>query len=73
MKVCKYAELQIVAAPRHLVPELKKVGSMGSTLPEHLRFSPGTHKVRNYLKEEHLNHSVKIARFINISLQVPVA
>ena len=30
------------------VAELKKVGS---TLPEHLRFSPGTHKARNYPKD----------------------
>ena len=31
--------------------ELKKVGSTGSTLPEHSRFSPGKHKARNYLKD----------------------
>ena len=44
-----------------------KHGEHGSTLPEHLRFSPGTHKERNYLL------SVKIALFINISLLAPVA
>ena len=32
-------------------PELKKVGSAGSILPEHSRFFPGTHKARNYLKD----------------------
>ena len=31
--------------------ELKTVGSTGSTLPEHPRFSPGTHKANNYLKD----------------------
>ena len=57
--------------------ELKKVGSMGSTPPEHSRFSPGTHKARNYLKDVWIMFqaicSVKIARFINISPIVPVA
>ena len=41
--------------------------SMGSTLPEHLRFFPGTHKKIGY------QHSVKIALFFHISHLVPVA
>ena len=53
-------------------PELKKVGSMGSTLPEHTRFFPGTPKARNYLKDIRIIFqaicSVKIARIIYISL-----
>ena len=57
------------------LPELKKVGSTGSTLPEHPRFSPGTHKASNYLKDVWMVFqaicSVKIARFSNISLLVP--
>ena len=57
-------------------PELKKVGSTGSTLPEHQRFSPGTHKARNYLKDVWLLFQaiclVKIAQQINISLLVPL-
>ena len=55
-----------------LPPELRKVGSMGSTLPEHLRFSPGTHKANNYLKDVSIAFqaisSLKIAQFINIFL-----
>ena len=31
--------------------ELKKVGSTGSTLPEHSRLSPVTQKARNYPKD----------------------
>ena len=34
-----------------IMTELKKVGSMGSTLPEHLRFFPETHKGRYYIKD----------------------
>ena len=57
--------------------ELKKAGSTGSTLPEHQRQSPGTHKARHYLKDVWIAFqaicSAKIAQFINISLIVPVA
>jgi len=42
--------------------ELKKVGS---TLPERSRFSPGTHRARNYLKDVWISfqagYSMKIA------------
>ena len=57
--------------------ELKTVGSTGSTLPEHPRFSPGTHKASNYLKDVWIVCqaicSVKIAIFSNISSLVSVA
>ena len=33
-----------------LEPEMKKVGSRGSMLPEHRRLSPGTHETRTHLK-----------------------
>ena len=58
-------------------PELKKVGSTGSTLPEHSRISPGAHKARNYPKDVWIAFqaicSVKIAQFIYISLLISVA
>ena len=58
-------------------PELKKVRSTGSMLPEHPRFFPGTHKARNYVKDVWILFeaicSVKIAWFINISPLLPVA
>ena len=58
-------------------PELKKVGSTRSTLPERQRFSPETHKARHKLKDVWIAFqvisSVKIARFINISSPVSVA
>ena len=44
--------------------ELKKMGSTGSMLPELPRFSPGTHKASNYLKDVWIAKcSVEIARF----------
>ena len=53
------------------------MGSTGSSLPEHPRFSPGTRKARNYLKDVWIAFqaicSVSIASFINISSLVPVA
>ena len=58
-------------------PELKKVGSMGSTLPELTRFFPGTPKASNYLEDVQIVFQaicfVKIAQFIYISLLVPIA
>ena len=55
-----------------MLPELKKVGSTGSTLPAHSRFSPGTHKTGNYPKDVMIAFkaicSVKRAQFIYISL-----
>ena len=45
--------LEGIEGKRHniLHTELKKIGSTGSTLPEHQRFSQGTHKARHYLKD----------------------
>ena len=57
--------------------KLKKVGSTGSMLPEHPRFSKGTPKASNYPKDVRIVfqaiYSIKIAIFSNISLLVPVA
>ena len=45
--------------------ELKKMGKTGSTLPEHPRFSPGTNKLRNYLKDVWI--VVQTIRSVNIA------
>ena len=47
------------------------MGSTGSTLPEHPRFTPGTRKATNLLKD--VWTAVKIAQYIIKSLLVPVA
>ena len=55
--------------------ELKKVGSMGSKLPDHPRFSPGTPKASNYLKDVWIGfeviYSAKIDHFSNSLQELP--
>ena len=75
--VAFFPRLSSIRCQLPLKAEMKKVGSTESTLPEHSRFSPGTHKVRYYLKDVWIAFQaicfVKIPQFINISLLVPVA
>ena len=43
---------------------MKKVRSMGSTLPEHLRFFPGTHKANNYLNKARNSHKPRLGEYV---------
>ena len=65
---------QVNMSRGHFNPPSHRVEKVGSTLPEHPRFSPGTHKARNYQKDVRIALqaicSMKIAGFINISILV---